>query len=139
MDNIYKIVISILIICFLSCNKKVEDVNTNFIGYWKHPDYHMMCILEIDEDSRGDYREDPQFSEGGHRHVKGFARLEGSLLKISPYVKFNIIEFPTKLDTSLTSYYMINKNGKTAKANWRMKLELPKRFLGSGNFYMIDY
>lgn len=125
----------ILVTSLTACKQKAVSLNEHFKGFWRgYGNQNTMATLEISNDSYGKYKETPNWSEGGHGHVNGMARIEGQLLKIGPYTKFKILEFPIQIDTSMSEFTVLEK-----KANWRMKLELPDRFLSSGYFYMADY
>ncbi len=135
--NFKTFIILLLILCSFSCKKRVEKTSAEFIGEW-------MCwagsdwyyYLDIDEDSKATYTEDSPY--GGGASFSGVARANEDKLTIGGIHTFRIIQYPTKIDTA-DHEGAVGFPPNMKIANWKMVLEGPKLYLGSGTYYMADY
>ncbi len=75
------LVIPVLSILFFSCGKPIEEVNTDFIGFWQGSDTSKAYTIRIDENGRGKYSfvggGQMGNSEGRFRYNNGKLRIGG--------------------------------------------------------------
>ncbi|MGV3629774.1 MAG: hypothetical protein ACO1O6_01135 [Bacteroidota bacterium] len=93
MKKINLLALSIFLLLFaFSCKKKVNEVNSDFIGYWTASDPESSYLINIMEDSEAVY-----YKETGNKDkdVRGNARVRNDKLTI--FTKsFHIDEFPVQ-------------------------------------------
>ena len=123
--------------CFCSCKNRVEKVRAEFIGEWQSDDGgDFTYVLDIDEDSKATYTESSPYGSGGS--FMGVARATSTKLTIGRIHTFKIIQYPIRIDTA-NSYAHVGYPPNWKKATWKMELEGPKLYLGTGTYYMADY
>lgn len=75
-----------------SCGKKIEEVNTDFIGYWQGSDDTKAYTIRIKEDGQGRYS---YVGDGEMGNSEGRVRYQKGKLKIGPFTGLEVNEEPT--------------------------------------------
>ena len=123
-----------LIILFVSCKKKVEEINPQLIGKWERLGQTIHYTLDINNNSYATYYEKNNSDDTYRKKFKGIARANDNVIKVKGIYKFEIINPPEKIDTSIEKIN-ISLNGDTIIANWRITLKGPKLYAGDGTYY----
>jgi hypothetical protein len=140
MKALKPILFFFIAISIISCKKTVDDSNRpEFIGHWYCAgsiDYSYS--IRIESNSNAFYSENSMGLSGGGS-FDGKARIGNDKLKIGRFHHFDIVEYPHKIDTSIEHFLMTDSDGQRKLANWKMTLRGPKLYMGSGDYYKIDY
>jgi len=123
-------ILSKLIVCvfsmlvLLSCRKKVDEVNPNFIGEWSNASTFIgdAYYLTINENSSA------TFYKNTDKLFKGFARIEDNILTIGGIHRFKIIEVPRQHNIS----FSVGLFGDSVHYKWSVILKTPS-FQGGDN------
>ena len=111
MKTISYVLMSALLLCTVSCKKKVATVNSDYVGTWMGYDAYKSYSLVIGSDSKGVY----EASGSATFTVRGTVRIKGSTMKIVTK-KLTIDQEPTQ-DPSNPWHYTMKLNGVTYDRN----------------------
>lgn len=142
----HSILIFFLLILLLSCEKKVDDKRTEFLGDWhaRINDYDCITLnIMKDQNCLGIYT---VHSGGIDTYFSGTAKADKKHLKIGNK-HFDIIEYPHSIDTNVERVYVYNHKANdlsTKLANWKMVLDGIKpssedTYTGEYTYYKADY
>jgi hypothetical protein len=134
------IFITAVVLLFLfSCKKQVEKDRPEFIGYWTcNAGDDFFFHIEIDSNSNAIYQENAY--DGKRASIHGKSRATGKKLKIGRMHHFDIAEYPHEIDTaSSVDVFTDSKGSSRKKANWKMTLDGPALYMGTGSYYKADY
>jgi hypothetical protein len=77
---------------------------------------------------------------GNAGSFSGKARANSTKLTVGRIHTFKIIEYPRRIDTNITKINIAHPSDNTRElANWRMELEGPSLYMGTGTYYKADY
>lgn len=131
-----KILGILLLFVLFSCRKNVADNDPQFIGRWVcRGNTDWGYIIEINKNGNAKY------SEVLHGHYyqcfEGVARNDNKKLTIKGMYGFKIILYPEKIDTNIekTIYEDFYSFPDGELAGWKMELEGPSLYEGSGIYY----
>lgn len=75
-----------------SCGKNIEEVNTDFIGYWQGSDETKAYTIRIKEDGQGRYS---YVGDGAMGNSEGRVRYRKGKLKIGALIGLEVNEMPS--------------------------------------------
>ena len=83
--------ISMAFIIF-SCGKKVEEVNSDFIGFWNGQDSAKTYTIRIESDGQGRYS---SMGGGQSTNAEGRVRYRNGNLRFGPFKSLEVETYPT--------------------------------------------
>ena len=133
----------ILLLVCVACQKVSEDKRPEFIGFWHANTGDDGCAsITINADGSGEYC--IRFHYDREKIYSGTVRVNDKHIYIAGKDRFDIIEYPHKIDTNVeheTIHFHNNDPDKTA--NWKMVLYGLKpnalHICGKWEYYKADY
>lgn len=131
-----------LFACF-ACQKVSEDKRTEFIGFWHASIGDGDCAsININSDGTGAYCLRYDYEES--KIYSGRIRVNDKHIYIAGQNRFDIIEYPHMIDTSIERVYVYNHVDDSHKiGNWKMVLYGLKpgsmHISGEWDYYKADY
>jgi hypothetical protein len=133
----------IFLIVFSACQKVSEDKRPEFIGFWHSKFGDSGCAsIHIKSDGSGAYCIRYDYEES--KVYSGTIRVNDKHIYIAGKDRFDIIEYPHMIDTTIERVYISNHFDNSYKiGNWKMVLYGLKpnalHICGEWTYYKADY